>query len=75
VASRPGPAEVKVLVDDRVVFTGLADVPRDDVAQVHGDARRCSGFHVDLDPAHLSGRALSVRVGGRVLKTLPLRQA
>ncbi len=74
VAGQPGPARVTVRVDGREVASVLADGDRADVAAELGDAHRRSGFHVPLDRAALGGGTrLDVAVGGRLLKTLPLR--
>lgn len=66
------PAQVVVRVDGREVTTTLADLERADVAAEMGDDHLRSGFHIPLDPATLQGRQLSIWVGGRRLKTLPL---
>jgi hypothetical protein len=67
------PARVTVLVDGREVATALADLEREDVAREHGEAWRRSGFHIPVDRASVAGTSLSVRVGQRILKTLPLQ--
>jgi len=69
-----GPARVVVRVDNREVVAVLADVDRPDVAAELGAEHRQSGFHIPLDAEALRGRQLSVWVGGRRLKTLPLNE-
>jgi hypothetical protein len=72
VANEPGPAEVTVWADGVCIARMVADLPRPDVAAVHGESRNHCGFHVALDVHRLGGEVLSVRVGAQLLKTLPL---
>jgi hypothetical protein len=67
-----GPVTVAVEVDGKEVLHAVADIERPDVAAELGEPHRHSGFHIPLDIDSLQGENLSVRVGGKPLKTLPL---
>jgi GSCFA family len=57
---RTTPIKIKVLVDNRVVATALADLQRADVADIHGENHLYCGFYMPLNCKQLGSHVVRV---------------
>lgn len=57
---KQSPISIKIIADNKVLMTVLADIPRADVAAIYGEQHLYCGFHIKLNSSELTTDTLHI---------------